>query len=201
MIILPFRVQYTQSASQFASSIIYSQYDCYDCLQSHSVNGKWMWMVSSFLYTGALDCSSATIKSFYWVLCSKWILMVVYFVDAVLTVMNIYLAAMVGSSALTVHSPGTLLTLYSRQPGGELPAGLISPFCTMKENQPSAVSSNIDTPAWHKTWIRVQDVSFVFALWNSFDWTHWHGLLYFVCLIDDCLCNVSVYKFFFSAHV
>lgn len=77
--------------------------------------------------------------------------MAVYFVDVVFTVMNIYLAAMVASSALTVHSPGMLQTLYCRQPGGELPAGLISPFCTMKENQPSAVSSNIDTPAGHKT--------------------------------------------------
>lgn len=77
--------------------------------------------------------------------------MAVYFVDVVFTVMNIYLAAMVASSALTVHSPGMLQTLYCRQPGGELPAGIISPFCTMKENQPSAVSSNIDTPAGHKT--------------------------------------------------
>lgn len=156
-----------------------------------------MWMVSLFLYTGALDCSSATIKSFYWVLCSKWILMAVYFVDVVFAVMNIYLAAMVGSSALTVHSPGTLQILYSRQPGGELPAGLISPFCTMQENQPSAVSSNRDAPAGHKTWICVQDISFVVTLWNSLDWTHWHGLLCVVCLKDDCLCNVSVYKFFF----
>ncbi len=32
----------------------------------------------------------------------------------------------------------------------KLPAGLISP-CTMQENQPSAVSSNIDTAAGHKT--------------------------------------------------
>lgn len=69
----------------------------------------------------------------------------------VFTVMNISLAEMVGSSALTVHSPDTLQPLYSKQPGGELPAGLISPLCTMQENQPSAVSSNIDTPAGHKT--------------------------------------------------
>lgn len=68
------------------------------------------------------------------------------------TVMNIHLAAMVGSSALIVHSPGTLETLSIAGSQAEtLPAGLISPLCTMQENQPSAVSSNIDTAAGHKT--------------------------------------------------
>lgn len=71
------------------------------------------------------------------------------------TVMNISLAAMVGSSALSIAG----------SQAEKLPAGLISPLCTMQENQPSAVSSNIDTAVG----IRLEYESRTFLLLSFFE--------------------------------
>lgn len=83
-----------------------------------------------------------------------------------LTVKNIHLAAMVGSSSLMVHSPDMLQTLsIAGSQAEKLPAGLISPLCTMQENQPSAVSSNIDTAVG----IRLEYESRTFLLLSFFE--------------------------------